>query len=200
MPGRVGTLARAGGVKVARALSRLVLRLAGWRLLDLPTRPRKAVVLGYPHTSNWDFVLAMLGLFALDITPRWAGKDTMFAGWRGPLMRALGGIPVNRRERTGFVDRMTQEFGCNEDFLMVIAPEGTRALTTGWKSGFLRIAHVAGVPVVPAVVDYPRRELGFLAELPMSGDDDADMAAIAAAYAGRQGCRPENTGPIRLIK
>lgn len=187
-------------MNLIRGAARAVLRLLGWKLLDLPQRPTHAVVLGYPHTSNWDFPMALLGLAALGFRPRWAGKDTMFAGWRGPLMRALGGIPVNRRERTGFVDRMTQEFGCNEDFLMVIAPEGTRALTTGWKSGFLRIAHVAGVPVVPAVVDYPRRELGFLAELPMSGDDDADMAAIAAAYAGRQGCRPENTGPIRLIK
>jgi len=187
-------------MNLIRGAARAVLRLLGWKLLDLPQRPTHAVVLGYPHTSNWDFPMALLGLAALGFRPRWAGKDTMFAGWRGPIMRWLGGIPVNRRERTGFVDRMTEAFSAHREFLMVIAPEGTRGLTEGWKSGFYRIALAARVPVVAAVVDYPKRELGFLAALTMSGDEAGDMAAIAACYAGRAGRRPKQASPIRLLK
>lgn len=182
-----------------RPLARLVLRLLGWRLIDLPQRPPRAVVIGYPHTSNWDFPFALLGLAALGFRPRWAGKDTLFAGWRGPLMRLLGGIPVNRRERTGFVDRMTQEFSRHAEFLMVIAPEGTRRLTAGWKSGFYRIAVAAGVPVVAGVVDYPRRELGFLAAIELCGDEATDMGRIAACYEGRCGRRAELASPIQLM-
>ncbi len=187
-------------MKLTSRAARGLLGLLGWKLLDLPQRPAQAAVLGYPHTSNWDFPMALLGLAALGFRPRWAGKDSMFVGWRGPIMRWLGGIPVNRRERTGFVDRMTEAFSAQAEFLLVIAPEGTRSLKEGWKSGFYRIALAAGVPVIAAVVDYPRRELGFIAALEMSGDEATDMAAIGDCYAGRRGCRPELASPIRLLK
>lgn len=183
----------------SQRLARLVLRLFGWKVLDLAERPMKGVVIAYPHTSNWDFPWAILGLVAMGFTPRWAGKDTMFAGWRGPIMRKLGGIPVNRRERTGFVGRMAEEFPRHDEFLVCIAPEGTRSLTTGWKSGFYRIAMAAQVPVVAATIDYPKRELGFLATLSLTGDEATDMAAIAKIYVGREGHTPAKTSPITLI-
>ena len=186
-------------MKLMRVAARGLLKLMGWTLIDVPVRPEKAVVIGYPHTSNWDFPMALIGLAALGFRPRWAGKDTMFVGWRGPIMRWLGGIPVNRRERTGFVDQMTKEFSRQQEFLWVIAPEGTRKRTEGWKSGFYRIAVAADVPVVAAVVDYPNRQVGFLAVLTLSGDEATDMPMIAACYAGRQGCKPSNTSPIRLL-
>jgi 1-acyl-sn-glycerol-3-phosphate acyltransferase len=183
---------------VLRAAARLLLRLLGWKLLDLEQRPARAVVIGYPHTSNWDFPLALIGLAALDLDIRWAGKDSLFAGWRGPIMRWLGGVPVNRRERTGFVERISTEFARNERFHLVIAPEGTRSLTEGWKSGFYHIARAAPAPVILATVDYARRELGLLAAVELSGDADADMARIAACYAGRRGKRPALESPICL--
>jgi 1-acyl-sn-glycerol-3-phosphate acyltransferase len=182
-----------------KSLARLLLKLMGWKLLELPARPAKAVVVGYPHTSNWDFPMALIGLAALGLDNRWAGKDTLFTGWKGPIMRFLGGIPVNRRERTGFVDRLAEEFQRQERFHLVIAPEGTRSLTEGWKSGFYRIARAAAVPVIPAVVDYPRREIGLLGSVALTGDEAVDMAAIAACYAGRSGKRPELAAPIKLL-
>jgi 1-acyl-sn-glycerol-3-phosphate acyltransferase len=186
-------------MNILRSAARLLLKLMGWKLLDIEQRPLKAVVIGYPHTSNWDFPMALIGLAALGFRPRWAGKDTMFAGWRGPIMRWLGGIPVNRRERTGFVGQMAAEFNQRSEFLWVIAPEGTRKLTEGWKSGFYRIAIAANVPVVAAVVDYPNRAVGFLATLSLSGNEADDMIMIAECYKGRQGYRPEKTSPIKLI-
>lgn len=174
--------------------------LFGWKLLDGPALPPKAVLVGYPHTSNWDLVTTLLALAALGITPRWVGKDTMFRGWRGPIMRGLGGIPVNRREATGFVDRIAKEFAAQDHFLLCIAPEGTRKRAEGWKSGFYRIALAAQVPVALGVADYKRKELGIPAVLAMSGDEQADLARIAEVYEGRTGCRPAEQSPIRLLK
>jgi 1-acyl-sn-glycerol-3-phosphate acyltransferase len=186
-------------MSLLRDSARLLLKLMGWKLIDLPERPAKAVVIGYPHTSNWDFPMALIGLAALGLDIRWAGKDTLFAGWRGPIMRWLGGVPVNRRERTGFVERMADEFRRAERFHMVIAPEGTRSLTEGWKSGFYRIARAADAPVIAAVVDYPKREVGLIDCIPLTGDEAADMATLANCYAGRAGKRPQLAAPIRLL-
>lgn len=176
-----------------------ILRLFGWTLLDVPERPAKSVVIAYPHTSNWDFPLTMLALLALPFRAQWVGKDTMFLPVLGSLYKAMGGVPVNRRERTGFVDRIAGEFRARERFNLVIATEGTRELQPGWKSGFYRIALAAGVPVLLGVVDYARKELGLLACVVLSGDEDADMARIAACYAGRMGYHHENASPIRLL-
>jgi 1-acyl-sn-glycerol-3-phosphate acyltransferase len=186
-------------MSLSQRLARLVLRLFGWTCLDLPQRPDRAVVIGYPHTSNWDFPIGLLAMVALGLNARWVGKDSLFHGPLGPLMRRLGGIPVNRREHTGFVERSATELRCQRRFMLVIAPEGTRSLRPGWKSGFYRIARAADVPVLVGAIDYSRREIGLLASITLSGDEAADMARIAACYQGRQGRRPELASPIRLI-
>ena len=186
-------------MSLLRGPARIVLKLIGWKLLDLPRRPPKAVVIAYPHTSNWDFPLTLLALAALRFSAQWVGKDTMFRGVLGPIMRALGGVAVNRRERTGFVERLADEFRQRDEFHLIIATEGTRGKQTGWKSGFYRIALAAGVPVIMAVVDYGKREAGLLASITLSGDEVADMAQIAACYEGRTGFHHENASPIRLL-
>jgi 1-acyl-sn-glycerol-3-phosphate acyltransferase len=175
------------------------LRRLGWKCIDLQRRPERAVVIAYPHTSNWDFPIGLLAMAALRLNARWVGKDTLFSGPMGPLMRWLGGIAVNRRERTGFVGRVAGELRQGKPFMLVIAPEGTRSLTAGWKSGFYRIAHAADVPVVAAMIDYRRKEIGLIASIALSGDEAADMARIIACYQDRQGKRPELASPIRLI-
>src|SRR5512137_753430 len=114
-------------------LARLALSAIGWTCLDLPQRPAKAVVIGYPHTSNWDFPVGLLAMAALGLNARWVGKDALFRGPAGPVMRWLGGIPVNRREPAGFVDAIAARIRQEERFMLVIAPEGTRSLRPGWK-------------------------------------------------------------------
>jgi 1-acyl-sn-glycerol-3-phosphate acyltransferase len=186
-------------MNLLRGPARFVLKLLGWKLLDLPQRPPKAVVIAYPHTSNWDFPVTLLTLAALPYGAQWVAKDTLFRGILGPIMRALGGVPVNRRERTGFVERVAEEFRHRENFHLIIATEGTRRLQAGWKSGFYRIALAAKVPVIMAVVDYGKREAGLLASIELTGDESADMARIATCYEGRRGYHPENASPIRLL-
>ena len=179
--------------------ARLILKLLGWKLLDLPQRPATAVVIAYPHTSNRDFPVTLLALAALPYGAQWVGKDTMFRGILGPIMRALGGVEVNRRERTGFVERVAEEFRQRESFHLIMATEGTRSLRPGWKSGFYRIAVAAKVPVIMATVDYGKREVGLLASIELTGDETADMARIAACYEGRKGYHHKNASPIRLL-
>ena len=186
-------------MSLLRGPARFILRLLGWRLIDLPQRPAKAVVIAYPHTSNWDFPVTLLALAALPYGAQWVGKDTMFRGILGPVMRALGGVEVNRRERTGFVERVAEEFRQRTSFHLIMATEGTRRLRPGWKSGFYRIAVAARVPVIMATVDYGKREVGLLASIELTGDETADMARIAACYEGRTGYSHENASPIRLL-
>ncbi|MCX7166366.1 MAG: 1-acyl-sn-glycerol-3-phosphate acyltransferase [Rhodocyclales bacterium] len=186
-------------MNLLRGPARFILKLLGWKLIDLPQRPAKAVVIAYPHTSNWDFPVTLLALAALPFGAQWVGKDTMFRGILGPIMRALGGVAVNRRERTGFVERVADEFRQRESFHLIIATEGTRGLQDGWKSGFYRIALAAEVPVIMAVVDYSKRVVGLLSSITLTGNEDADMTLIAQCYAGRKGYHHENASPIRLL-
>jgi 1-acyl-sn-glycerol-3-phosphate acyltransferase len=179
-------------------VAKAILKLCGWSVLDGIEKPRHAVVIAYPHTSNWDFPWAVLGLAALGFRPRWVGKDTMFRGWRGPIMRFLGGVAVNRRERTGFVARVAEEFSRHDEFMICIAPEGTRGMSGGWKSGFYRIARAANVPVMAAVLDYSRREVGFVGRFDLTGDETADLEKIAQVYVGAKGRAHEKSSPIRF--
>ncbi len=180
-------------------LARCLLSLFGWTLIEPPTRPLRAVAIAYPHTSNWDALHAQLGNIGLGLKAHWVGKDSLFRWPFGGLLRWLGGIPVDRRAANGFVAQMVAQFAQRPELLLVLAPEGTRKLTAGWKSGFYRIALEAGVPVALTTVDYARREVGILAFLDLSGDAQADIAAIAAVYAGRQGRIPAQASPIRWL-
>lgn len=176
-----------------------LLRLIGWRAVVPDSLPRKAVIVAYPHTSNWDFPLGIIGRAALGLETGWVAKDSLFRWPLGSVMRALGGIPVNRRNPTGFVGRIAERFGEADTLRLAIAPEGTRSRTPGWKSGFYRIALAARVPLVLAVIDWGRREVGIVDCIELSGDEAADMARIAAIYAGRQGRYPEKQSPVALL-
>lgn len=183
-----------------QTLARLILKALGWQLIEPADRPARMLILAYPHTSNWDGVYALLVKWGLGLEARWVGKDSLFFWPVGGLMRRLGGIPINRHVRNGFVAEMAAQFAAHPNFLLVIAPEGTRSLTKGWKSGFYRIALEAKVPVALAFVDYTRREAGILTYLTLTGDPATDIAAIAAHYEGRQGKHPELASPIRWLE
>lgn len=186
-------------MKLVQILAKLILHLLGWKLLEISERPTKAIVIAYPHTSNWDFCTSMLGLAAMRYQAHWVAKDTMIKGWGGYFFRAMGGIAVNRRERTGFVQKIVDEFDRRENFHLMIAVEGTRKRQDGWKSGFYRIAVAAKVPLLLATVDYSKKEMGMIAVIHLTGDEPADMALIATFYQGRIGYKPDQASPIRLM-
>jgi len=175
-----------------------LLRAAGWRVAVRWPPIAKAVLIVYPHTSNWDFVIGILARYAVGLPARWIGKDTLFRGPFGGFFRALGGLPVNRRASSGFVAQMCDEFARRETLFLAIAPEGTRRRTDHWKSGFYRIATAAGVPLGLVFIDYSKREIGVDTYLDLSGDAADDLARIAAGYAGRRGRHPHLEGHIRF--
>lgn len=183
-----------------RLLSRLTLAALGWRFFE-PSEPRppKAVLIEYPHTSNWDAFYGLLTNFALGADIHWMAKDTAFRWPFGGIMKRLGGVPVNRRERTNVVTQMIEEFSRRERFVLGITPEGTRSRTEGWKSGFYRIACAANVPLAIGVIDFARKEAGIVAYLALTGDRERDLQRIAALYAGRAGKHPALASPIRWL-
>lgn len=179
-----------------RALSRAVLRLVRWRLHGEPP-PAKCVIIGAPHTSNWDFPMALLTLWSLSIPAKWVGKHTLFRRPFGWVMRGLGGISLDRDRTRDFVSQVVDWFEREPELALVIAPEGTRSKTEHWKSGFYWIAHGAGVPIILGYVDYGRRELGLGEQILPTGDIEADFVRIRAFYAEKTGRHPAKVGEIR---
>ena len=175
---------------VARMATGL-LHLAGWHLEgDIPDIP-KFVAVAAPHTSNWDGILAIIAALAFRIRFQWIGKHTLFRGPFGPLMRAFGGIPVNRHVRANSVEQMVEQFNQRERMILGVTPEGTRARVTQWKTGFYYIAQGADVPLVLAYLDYPRRVIGIGPTIIPTGDLPADLKQIQAFYADKTGRHPD---------
>jgi len=178
--------------------SAALLRLAGWHL-DLPPPPApKVVLVVYPHTSNWDFLWGILAKWSCGWPVRWIGKDSLFRGPTGRLLRAWGGIPVNRAAPEGFLQSLLTQIEAAPTLLLAIAPEGTRRHVPYWKSGFLRLARAGHMPIGLVYIDYARRVVGIRGYIDATDDDAADMACIAQAYEGVVARNPESAGSIRL--
>lgn len=173
-----------------------ILKLIRWRMVG--EAPRGCVLIGAPHTSNWDFPLALLAFWSLGIRCRWVGKHTIFRWPFGGLMRALGGIPLNRTTTRDFVAEVVGWFEGDPDLTLVIAPEGTRSRRDCWRSGFYWIARGAGVPIVLGFLDYGNRVGGIGETVHTTGDVDADMARIRSFYATMRGRHPDQMSPIAL--
>ncbi len=165
-----------------RKLSSFLLKLFGWKTLENIPGEKKYVVVVAPHTSNWDFVWGQLFYFSLGIRARIMIKKELFYFPLGNMLRALGGVPVDRSGDTDIVDQMIRELSINDSFILVLTPEGTRSRAAVWKTGFHRIARGADVPVVLGFIDYKRKELGTAGFFYPSGDVEADMNRIKKFY------------------
>ncbi len=183
---------------IRRTLARSYWALSRWRLVTAPAPQRPSVLIGAPHTSNWDFVIMLAMAWRLGIPVRWLGKKSLFRGWRGPLMRGLGGIPVDRDDPRGVVDDVVARIRAGEVFGLVVTPEGTRGPGASWKSGFYRIARETGMPVTLGYVDRTTMTAGLGDTIELTGDVGADMDRIRAFYADKAGLRPQNRAEPRL--
>ncbi|WP_209373481.1 1-acyl-sn-glycerol-3-phosphate acyltransferase [Brevibacterium renqingii] len=169
-----------------------------WKLVTEPAPKRPTILIGAPHTSNWDFVLMLAIAWSLGVEVHWLGKDSLFAGWRRPIMRGLGGIPVDRTDPSRIVAEVVDRVRADEVFGLVITPDGTRGGHTHWKSGFHRIAVQTGMPVTLGYVDSLTRTTGLGPTLEMTGDIAEDMDRIREFYADKHGIRPEKQITPRL--
>lgn len=196
-PSGMGDETRAEMLPLRRRLGHAALRLVGWQLDVSTPLPPRCVLVGAHHTSSSDFYLGMLLLWATGIRIRWAAKDTLFWGPLGLIMRGLGGVPINRRQRTGFVSRMAAAMEATDEFRLAILPEGTRRRAEHWKTGFYHIAELARVPIFFAYADYERRVIGWAPGIVPTGDIDADFAVIRAFYAHVRPRYPALRGEVR---
>lgn len=179
------------GSRFGPKLARRLLARAGWRVAGaLPPCPRFVVIVA-PHTSSWDFIAAVLAMLATDLRISWLGKHTIFRFPFGPLLRWLGGVPVDRSAPGRTVSAAVEQFRARQQWVLGLSPEGTRRRVDRWKSGFHRIAVGAGVPIVPVWIDYGAREVGIGAPFSPSLDEAADVAALRALFRKEMARHPE---------
>ena len=179
-------------------LSRLVLRLIGWNLVEELPPSEKYILVGAHHTSNWDWAVGFLMMAGLGLKPRWVGKDALFRGFAGPIMRWLGGISVVRGAKKNFVGQIVDVYNDSKALVIALAPEGTRKYVDHWKTGFYHIAKGAQVSIAMAFLDYSEKACGIGGHFLPSENLKADMQILKEFYAGVVGKFPEKQGVVRL--
>jgi 1-acyl-sn-glycerol-3-phosphate acyltransferase len=173
-----------------RLVSNSIMSLTGWKVDGTLPSLSKYVIIGAPHTSNWDFILFLGIIFRLKINVSFMGKMELFRSPIGWFFYYCGGIPVDRSKSTGLVEQTVEACQKADHFILVIAPEGTRHGVKEWKRGFYHIAKGAGIPIVLAKVD-GRHKTVHVGEVFQPTDDiEADMKAIRDSFKGLVGIRP----------
>jgi 1-acyl-sn-glycerol-3-phosphate acyltransferase len=175
-----------------------LLQLRGWRFTgELPDLP-KLIVIGAPHTSNWDFIIFLGALHHFRMKASFIGKHTLFRWPFGYFFRWLGGIPVDRAKPGGLVQQVVDAIKQSDRMILVMAPEGTRKPAPYWKSGFLQIAALAEIPIVLGYVDYPNRLAGMGSLLSFDGDASRFMDEARKFYVDKEGLHREGKGPVMV--
>ncbi|WP_174523179.1 1-acyl-sn-glycerol-3-phosphate acyltransferase [Sanguibacter suarezii] len=186
-------------VLLRQRIARVYWRLSRWTVVSEPLpRDGAGILVAAPHTSNWDFVHMLAISAEAGISVKYLGKKTLFTPPFGWLMRALGGIPVDRSAPQGLVEDLTSRVRAGERFYLVVTPEGTRSAGTYWKSGFYRIAMDTGLPLTLGFVDRTTMTAGLGPTFTPTGDVHADMDVIRAFYADKAGHDPARRTEPRL--
>ncbi|WP_245807546.1 1-acyl-sn-glycerol-3-phosphate acyltransferase [Cognaticolwellia beringensis] len=155
----------------------------GWKIIgELPKQP-KFILAVAPHTSNWDFFVAIASVFSLNLKVSFLAKGSIFRWPVKSLLTAIGGIGVDRSHSHGVVGQMVEEFKAHEQFILGIAPEGTRSKTIEWKTGFLQIAKQANVPIVPVSFDFIKKEVRFHSAVLITGDINQELVEFKQIFA-----------------
>jgi 1-acyl-sn-glycerol-3-phosphate acyltransferase len=186
LPDIGGQVPRTGSA-LSSALGRGILRMLGWRIEgDIPDHP-KFVIIAAPHSSNWDFVVGIAAKLALRLRVLWLGKDSLFRFPTGVLMRALGGMPVDRSSSNAVVSTVIEEFARHDRLIVALAPEGTRKRVERWRTGFYHMAHGASVPILTVALNWGARAIQIGQPFHTTGNVDADLAVLQARFADVRG-------------
>jgi len=166
------------------------MRLTGWRIVgEFPNLPQFVVIVA-PHTSNWDFFVGVMAMFAIGFRGTFLGKHTVFRWPAGAIMRWLGGVPVDRASSHNVVQQAIDYFHSRPQMLLALSPEGTRKKLPAWRTGFWYVAKGAGVPIVPAAFDFPGKRILIFQAVEPGDDIDADIATLRAHYDPRMAKHP----------
>jgi len=172
--------------------SQWLLKMLGWKTIVSVSEPPKSVICVAPHTSNWDFLIGKLYYWSLGRSASFLMKKSWFFFPVGSILRAMGGVPVDRSKRTSVTQQMAEEFKTRDTFHLAITPEGTRKFVSKWKMGFYHIAVKAAVPIELAYFDYGKKEMGITSVIFPTGDEALDLAKIQSFYKDVEARHPEN--------
>jgi 1-acyl-sn-glycerol-3-phosphate acyltransferase len=175
-----------------------ILKIGGWTPVGEPPTADKVIFIAAPHTSNWDGFWLMVYKVATQIDLHFLAKHTLFWWPLGPVLRALGALPIDRSDSTSTVQQVVDEFAKREKCWFALAPEGTRKWQPYWKTGFYRIAIAADIPLVLGFIDYEKKQMGIGITLPAERNLADDLQAIQQFYEPHVGRIPGNTGPIEF--
>lgn len=164
-------------------LSKVIFKLAGWRVNVTVPEPEKSVICVAPHTSNWDFLVGKLAYWSMGKDASFLIKKSWFFFPMNIIFNAMGGVPIDRSKKNSVIQQMIEAFENRAKLHLAITPEGTRSRTATWKTGFYYIAKGAGVPIQLAYLDYGKKEVGITKLFWPTDDEEKDLKEIKAYYA-----------------
>jgi 1-acyl-sn-glycerol-3-phosphate acyltransferase len=171
-------------------------RLGGWTCdMRLPEGLKKGVILAVPHTATRDFPIGLGASYTMTKKHGFLGKKELFEGPFGFLFKMAGGMPVDRSSSHNMVDQVAAIMDKEDEFFLVMAPEGTRTRTERWKTGFYHIAKKQNIPIILGYIDFGRKKTGLDKVLYPTWDEDKDFAAIEAFYRTITAKYPEKFNP-----
>ena len=182
---------RANRPRILRFIGKAAMKITGWKTVGHFPRDERVVLVVGPHTSNWDFVVAMSAVLSWDINIHWVGKHSIFKKGFRRLLRKMGGIPVNRTNPEALKNEIYNVTEKYKGFIIAIAPEGTRKKVERLKSGFLRIANETNSKIMMAGIDFSNKTIELGDFFSPSGDVDKDLIFIKEYFANFAGKRPE---------
>jgi len=157
--------------------------ILGWKIFgDVPKDQKKYIIITVPHTSNWDFIIGVMVRGIMGFKSKFLGKKSLFKAPYGWIFRWLGGYPVDRSQNTNLVDQVIDIYNSHDEFVIAIAPEGTRKNVSDWKTGFYHIAHGAGIPIVRSKIDMKKKIVQFFEPFWTTGDIRVDLPRIKEVY------------------
>lgn len=181
------------GNAVTRWIGEVILWMIGWKINGQLPDVKKVIILGAPHTSNWDFIIAMGSMLSVGLKFSYVMKKEAFFWPLGWLWKKLGGIPIDRSKKNDVTSQITEWFNNNDNVMLGITPDGTRKKVDKFKKGYLRMAYAANVPVFIIGIHGPTKTVMLDKIFELSGDIEKDNAAVKAYFdANFIGINPQN--------
>jgi 1-acyl-sn-glycerol-3-phosphate acyltransferase len=181
-----------------RWIATQIIRGSGWTVVGgVPDIPR-AVFIAAPHTSNWDGFWLLMYKVSMDIDVCFLAKHTLFWWPLGPILVALGALPIDRKGPGAIVQQLIAAFKNENQLFLALSPEGTRKWMPHWKTGFYRIAKAAGVPIVLVFIDYKTKRMGLGKTLPLGQSMQETLDELRKFYTPMVGARPALQSPIKF--
>ena len=179
--------------KILRIIARFGINISGWTIRGNVPDEERIVIIAAPHTSNWDFILAMLAIFGLNIKVRWLGKHSIFKPGFKKFFEWLGGIPVYRDNPSSLIENVVNIVKKERSIVIAMTPEGTRKKVKRWKTGFLRIAKQTHSKILLISIDAPTKSIEIGNIFNPTGNSEEDLAYIQKYYSTFRGINPQKS-------